>query len=680
VLLALGFTALASSCAAPSAPKPRTTVAPASAGERAQESRLVQLLVRQEHVACLAQRDGAAVTDEERAVLAACFAWLREQKAADVLVGQIDPGSGWHALAEALVALARGEPDRALSRLQVAERSLSAPAASWLIALVHARLSAPDTAIRAIEGALERVKEPSWRAELLVLEADTLERSAEPGRRREVLLSALQEHEDSVRALVGLSALAVGDRDFERARRLAERAVKLAPRSWTARFAYWRAQLDDERSVPPSDWLASQAAEFGALVSDSALATFLLAEELRMWRADALALTAYEAVVARFPGSFVANEAHYRSAIIPAYNPGLRPDAGSAERLAGYLARPERESEVWRTDACLELFRLVARGVVPRRSPSLGELAECGAAAEASMPLLQRKNIIAMELAARPEHRELAQRLAREVMGALTDEQRKLRPNNILAGAHLALALIAAEQPGASELVAHAGPALELASSNLEVEFRVKLARQLLRVKRAAEAARFVEGCVQHPDCVAAASDAYRQQRGDLVGFERYLERTRERLFTARRQKVHATARRDRAPMPALELVDARGERAELPVAEALAIKFWSIDCAPCRWEMPEFQAFVTSTARSRKHVVVAVNIQDSPDRVRDWMAKHGYDFPVLFTREELPMMVPTTWFTDRERRLVFEVAGYQEKTWFEHENSWRLQFIAPGA
>jgi hypothetical protein len=43
-------------------------------------------------------------------------------------------------------------------------------------------------------------------------------------------------------------------------------------------------------------------------------------------------------------------------------------------------------------------------------------------------------------------------------------------------------------------------------------------------------------------------------------------------------------------------------------------------------------------------------------------------------------MMVPTTWFTDRERRLVFEVAGYQEKTWFEHENSWRLQFIAPGA
>ena len=113
------------------------------------------------------------------------------------------------------------------------------------------------------------------------------------------------------------------------------------------------------------------------------------------------------------------------------------------------------------------------------------------------------------------------------------------------------------------------------------------------------------------------------------------------------------------------------------PEVDALAIKFWSIDCAPCRWDLPAFQEFARSLATAEGRAVVSVNTEDRPERVRGWMKANGYDFPVLYPREALSMTVPTTWVVDRERRLIFAVQGAQEATWVERENTWRLDHVA---
>jgi len=643
-------------------------------GAQERRSKLIQSIVRQEYVSCL--EDIAPRTDEERALLAICYVSLREQREAASLILQVEPGSKWRDVAEAVVGLSRAQPSGA----PLSAESSSMPALNWLVALLHTRLSHPDDAVRVIEDLLERVKDPFWRAELLVLMAEALQRRGERERGREVLKSALQEHGESVRALVSLSLGAIEAGDFEGANEFAARAVGLAPRSSPARFAYWKARIRSDRGVPPG-WLDSQAREFAEFVAKSASETFFLAEELEARGESELAFSLFEFVTLRFARSSLANSAHYRAARILVDNPGLRKDSETAELLASYLARSDSDSAMLRTDACYWLFDFVARGEVPQGSPSLEHLAQCGSAPEATAGhVLQRKNEIAVGLAGFSEQRELARELALGVIESLTDAQKEIRPNNILARAHLALALVAAQGSEERELLVHAEKSLSLVSTSREVDFRTILARLLIRQEKASLASSFAEGCLQHPDCVEAASLAYEIEYGSLTGFGGYLRKKHKQLLVDRQKMVLGTAKQAVVTIPLMDLVDVHGEPGDLPSQGALAIGFWNIDCAPCRWEMPEFQSIVDAAERKQNHTVISVNVADSPERVRKWMDEEGYNFPVYFLKGESPVReFPTVWFVNRQRNLVFETTGLQEKTWFEIESSWRMDFIEKG-
>jgi len=82
-------------------------------------------------------------------------------------------------------------------------------------------------------------------------------------------------------------------------------------------------------------------------------------------------------------------------------------------------------------------------------------------------------------------------------------------------------------------------------------------------------------------------------------------------------------------------------------------LNFWASWCGPCRFEMP----FLENVYRARSGeglVVLAVNLQESPERVREFVERMGISFPVLLASSpEVPLAynirsLPTTFFIDK--------------------------------
>ena len=65
-------------------------------------------------------------------------------------------------------------------------------------------------------------------------------------------------------------------------------------------------------------------------------------------------------------------------------------------------------------------------------------------------------------------------------------------------------------------------------------------------------------------------------------------------------------------------------------------IDFWGTWCKPCVEELPRFQAFYNEFARTKQQdlVVLTVACHDQEQRVRDFMTKNNYNFPVAMVDE----------------------------------------------
>lgn len=93
-----------------------------------------------------------------------------------------------------------------------------------------------------------------------------------------------------------------------------------------------------------------------------------------------------------------------------------------------------------------------------------------------------------------------------------------------------------------------------------------------------------------------------------------------------------------------VSLVDFRGK--------AILLNFWATWCVPCRAEMPYIQD-VYNTWSEHGLVVLAVNMRESPSKVKQFMQNHMLSFPVLLdTRGSVAekyniRYVPTTYFID---------------------------------
>jgi cytochrome c biogenesis protein CcmG/thiol:disulfide interchange protein DsbE len=85
---------------------------------------------------------------------------------------------------------------------------------------------------------------------------------------------------------------------------------------------------------------------------------------------------------------------------------------------------------------------------------------------------------------------------------------------------------------------------------------------------------------------------------------------------------------------------------------QVTVVNFWATWCPPCRAEIPDFVRFLQQHAK-KKVVILAVNLQESPDKVRDFAKGAGMKFPVLTDTSGKVgntysiYAIPTTFFID---------------------------------
>ena len=87
---------------------------------------------------------------------------------------------------------------------------------------------------------------------------------------------------------------------------------------------------------------------------------------------------------------------------------------------------------------------------------------------------------------------------------------------------------------------------------------------------------------------------------------------------------------------------------------KAVLLNFWASWCGPCRIEMPFFQEIYEKWTGGQL-VLLAVNLQEDPGEVREFVESAGYSFPVLLTSgNEVPLSynvrnIPATFFIDAD-------------------------------
>ncbi len=82
-------------------------------------------------------------------------------------------------------------------------------------------------------------------------------------------------------------------------------------------------------------------------------------------------------------------------------------------------------------------------------------------------------------------------------------------------------------------------------------------------------------------------------------------------------------------------------------------LNFWASWCGPCRYEMPFLQEIYQAWS-GKGLVVLTVNLQENPSRVKEFVEEFGLSFPVLLaTSQEVPLAynirgIPATFFIDK--------------------------------
>ncbi|MDR1114262.1 MAG: TlpA family protein disulfide reductase [Candidatus Margulisbacteria bacterium] len=96
-------------------------------------------------------------------------------------------------------------------------------------------------------------------------------------------------------------------------------------------------------------------------------------------------------------------------------------------------------------------------------------------------------------------------------------------------------------------------------------------------------------------------------------------------------------------------------------------LNFWASWCGPCEDEMPSMERLYQKF-KAQGLEMLAVNYQDEPEVVRDFMTEHKLSFPAgldasgkITTRLYGVNAFPTTYIIDRQGRIIVRVIGSME-------------------
>lgn len=155
-----------------------------------------------------------------------------------------------------------------------------------------------------------------------------------------------------------------------------------------------------------------------------------------------------------------------------------------------------------------------------------------------------------------------------------------------------------------------------------------------------------------------------------MLAFGKYLDRTRKHSATKMVGNVQGIQ------APDFELVSLDGRKVKLSDyrGKAVLLNFWATWCPPCKIEMPWFVDLQNRYAKDGL-VVLGVAMDDSePGKISEFAHEMGVNYPVLLGTDQVSddygdvQYLPTTFYIDREGRIVAKAAGLFDRKQVEDD------------
>ncbi len=99
---------------------------------------------------------------------------------------------------------------------------------------------------------------------------------------------------------------------------------------------------------------------------------------------------------------------------------------------------------------------------------------------------------------------------------------------------------------------------------------------------------------------------------------------------------------------------------------KVVLINFWATWCYSCIIEMPSMEK-IYNKYKNEGFVILGVDIMEPEERVRKFIQKNGYTFPILLDpegslRKDYPMTgIPTSYLVDKNGNLKSKILGARE-------------------
>jgi peroxiredoxin len=139
---------------------------------------------------------------------------------------------------------------------------------------------------------------------------------------------------------------------------------------------------------------------------------------------------------------------------------------------------------------------------------------------------------------------------------------------------------------------------------------------------------------------------------------------------TASAQKVTAQLKGKPAPAISLKTIDDKTINLPGPHGHVVLIDYWATWCGPCRAELPHTQKLAADkTLADRGLVVLAINKEEAPERVKRFLEKNRYTFTVPMDAEHnfgdayFVHGLPVTILIGRDGKVRNVFIGYGPKS-----------------
>jgi thiol-disulfide isomerase/thioredoxin len=118
--------------------------------------------------------------------------------------------------------------------------------------------------------------------------------------------------------------------------------------------------------------------------------------------------------------------------------------------------------------------------------------------------------------------------------------------------------------------------------------------------------------------------------------------------------------------MPDFELVDLQGRTWHLAdlKGKTTFVNVWATWCPPCRKELPHLQRLYERVKDRPDVVLLTMNVDETTSKVRPFLSRNGYTFPVVFADDYVRTQlgatgIPRNWVLDANGVLRFDEVGY---------------------